>query len=462
MLLRSRDRRWLSSDVQSDLVLVCTDGQVSAHSAFLAGSSPMLSRLLSQPSSRLCGGCQAPRSLILAGVAVTECRALVDLLYTGKAQNLHTHLDSVKELGLVLGLDLDRLEMVTRGSVSHRLSSDGPDGIHYRFNKSNVKLSGDQEKKLVKLNTNSNTRTDRTSVIPTKLKQLFHSSLISKQQNANEDTGESSSSSNPLSDSVAEPLSKLPVRTPPLTDNILQEQEDRDQVKVVVPNAVLSEVMEMMPVENIKMETEDTQDFPQMEGREEDEEDVNSSVTSYLSMNNPRNYVCDRCDASFTFQRSYKKHREEQCKVLAKKDTSPAGGSKPKPKLKTASNEETQVNVPRRNKIVANGPRRQVESPIVKEKVRNSLYKASQLKRRLQGAPAGVSPVKKPITSFQTVRLKPAGGGGGGGRKVACGRCVKCRLPDCGTCPPCTGGGDPSLPRLCVKKACRNKLWLPN
>ena len=463
MLLRSPDRRWLSSDVQSDLLLVCRDGAVPAHSAFLAGSSPLLARLLSQPSSRLCGGCQAPRSLILAEVAVTECRALVELLYTGRTESLATRLSAVKELGRVLGVELDRLEMVRgkRRSVSHRASSDGPDGVHHRFRKSDDNLSAYQDLHLVRMSANTTKAT--TSVIPTKLRQLFQSSFFSKQHNAEHQECSSSSRSRQSPDSLAEPLSKLPVKTDPVpSDNILAESEPSEQVKVVVPNAVLSEVMDMIPVDNIKMETEDsgdTQDFPQMEGREEDEEDVNSCVTSYLSMNNPRNFVCDRCDAGFTFQRSYNKHRQGQCRQMGKtfnNDTVSTGGAKLKAKPKTVTSVQSRVKINSDNKPTGG-------SPVVKE--RNSLYKASQLKRKLEEASSSGSSSslsKRPANSLLTVKVNAGGGAGGGagGRKVPCGRCVKCRLADCGSCPPCTGGGDPSLARLCVKKVCRNKIWL--
>ena len=85
MLLRSPARRWLSADVQPDLVLTCDDGRVPAHAALLASSSNFLSALLSAPSSLHCAGCSSPRSLLLSGVKEAEASALVELLYTGKA-----------------------------------------------------------------------------------------------------------------------------------------------------------------------------------------------------------------------------------------------------------------------------------------------------------------------------------------------------------------------------------------
>merc|ERR1719342_220306 len=137
--------------------------------------------------------------------------------------------------------------------------------------------------------------------------------------------------------------------------------------QVMVPNAVLSEVMEMMPVESIKIEAEertenaslsellqemevtrtddDDNSYPQMEGKEEDEEDVTKSdpVTSYLSMNNSRNYVCNDCDAGFTFIRSYNWHRS-RCKGKTLGKVCPPSPSK-KPSLPSTSNTTTQAMV---------------------------------------------------------------------------------------------------------------------
>ena len=84
----------------------------------------------------------------------------------------------------------------------------------------------------------------------------------------------------------------------------------------MVPNSVLSEVMQMMPVEAIKVELDtersefEEAEYPQMEGREEDDEnkEKEKEATAYLSMNNSRNFVCEKCDAGFTFVRSYRWH----------------------------------------------------------------------------------------------------------------------------------------------------------
>jgi len=116
MLIRAKDRRWLSSDVQSDLVLLCTDGEVPAHSALLAGKSSFLASLLSQPSTLLCAGCYSSRKVTLAGVGQGECQALVELLYTGVAP-LNTDVTKILELCGLLGVELDGLCVSNRGGV---------------------------------------------------------------------------------------------------------------------------------------------------------------------------------------------------------------------------------------------------------------------------------------------------------------------------------------------------------
>ena len=534
MLLTSRDRRWLSSDVQSDLLLVCRDGSVPAHSAFLAGCSPFLAVLLSQPSARLCGGCRTPRSLILAGVGARECRGLVELLYTGKTP-LNTDLDNIKSLGLVLGLDLSKLELIRgqrKPTLSHRLSSDGTDGVHHRFRKSNINQAEQQDLKPVRPNT-----TKAISVISSGLKNLFQNPK--KQPNAEDQNCSLLRAERLSTDLLAEPLSsfptrKLPMKTPVIPrDNLLPDTEAEGQV--IVPNAVLSAVMQMIPVENIKEEVED---FPQMEGREEDEKDASNSVTSYLSMKNSKNFVCDGCDSTFTFIRSYNWHRQ-RCRGREPVKTSnnkTEGGSNPSSTCSTVvckyCNERVtgikkhlslvhfksqllarysrsplrckdcgkcfkavnslvlHIGVQHgRIQTVVNEGKDPASVPPVpslagQTKEKNSLYQASQLKKKLERGvgPAGSSKegfvsvkfgqnIKTKISPGKSVPAEDkkktnggigvgGGGGGGGGRKVPCGLCVKCLLADCGTCVPCSGGGDPGLARVCVKKVCRNKVWL--
>jgi len=124
MLIRAKDRRWLSSDVQSDLVLLCTDGAVPAHSALLAGRSAFLTSLLSQPSTLQCAGCSSSRKVTLAGVGHGECKALVELIYTGVAP-LNTDVTKILELCGVLGMELDGLSVSNRGGIGElRLDAD--------------------------------------------------------------------------------------------------------------------------------------------------------------------------------------------------------------------------------------------------------------------------------------------------------------------------------------------------
>ena len=354
MLLRSPARRWLSADVQPDLVLTCDDGRVPAHAALLASSSTFLSALLSAPSSLHCAGCSSPRSLLLSGVKVAEARALVELLYTGKAPYTR---DVASLLGLcdMLGLELDALDVMNRGmnTVTSQLSlrvgsddiSDKTDGVHRRFNRDHASCESipgcDEDLEPVR----NNQTTSKLSVITSGLKSMFSAS----QSKISNHLPESSSSlslkrGERLSKDLAAeplhsfPLKKLPCKSPEVRDNILAEEHiasvqlktppkrpvqnpprpDCSPGQVMVPNSVLSEVMQMLPVEAIKIEVDtersevEEAEYPQMEGREEDDEAkekaVGEKVTSYMSMNNSRNFVCEKCDAGFTFVRSYRWH----------------------------------------------------------------------------------------------------------------------------------------------------------
>ena len=608
MLLRSPARRWLSSDVQADLVLVCRDGRVRGHSALLARSSPFLSSLLSAPSSLHCAGCHAPRSLVLAGVGVAECRAMIELLYTGKAPYNRDIVATVLDLCDVLGLELDTLDIVNKKlktvtSQIVRRNSDNVDSVHHRFNKSKSQESLVDEPIRSTSNTNSNV--SRISVISTGLKNLFTSS-----GNVKSDNQKRIERSERLSqDLAAEPLTsfptkKLPTKTPDISDNILTDDEDKmpsssvtaSPGQVMVPNSVLSEVMKMVPVEAIKLEAElSEEDYPQMEGKEEDDEDStknNDKTTSYLSMKNCRNYVCDKCDTGFTFIRSYNWHLA-RCKGKDPpvNNTSSSNNipGKPAPapvivcKLCNASVTGLKSHLslvhfksqllekfsssPRKCNICSksfksihslilhigihhgmvkrlsknssilkqkrlsssNNSPLPSTSKILNNKEKNSLYKASLMKKklatnslnnssqslkspsksstkrqddvpkspvksptkkpetmvkspikslnkRLEEVPKSPikrqevivkSPIKKPVEAPKTP-VKSQNKNleentkktetGGGGRKVSCGSCVKCLLPDCGQCVHCTGGGLlPSL--ICVKKVCRNKVW---
>ena len=593
MLLRSPARRWLSPEVQSDLVLVCEDGRVPCHAALLAPASALLHQLLAGPGHAHCAGCPAPRALVLAGVGVAECGALVELLYTGRATYTRDLVAALQELCSVLGLELDRLDIVdhSQNTVTSRvrLHGDSVDSVHRRFNRhsqeslldcSELTHNGREHEPGPATSTAS-----KLSVITSGLRSMFSSS---QPQLTRPHFGQSSASAvrrERLSrDLLAEPLSsfptkKLPTKTPDISDNILTDDETqpgpgsrlpphtpvRSAVprphsgplqpasspgQVMVPNSVLSEVMQMVTVESIKVEAEtensdleSLSECPQMEGREEDDEDTSksSAVTAYLSMNNSRNYVCEKCDTGFTFIRSYKWHLP-RCR--GKEAAAPRPANIPSPqkaampvvvcKICQASvtglkshlslvHFKTQLlekfsSSPRKCKICSKSFKSihslilhigihhgmvkklsQSSNPILKRKMitkskqsqsspskdletkeKNSLYRASLLKKKLTSvSPSNhnsLSPQKaggkSPVSKTDPGKPRPAelsaavpgpssssSGGVGVARKAACGACVKCKLPDCGACPQCAGGGAAGVARVCVKKVCRNKIW---
>ena len=106
-------------------------------------------------------------------------------------------------------------------------------------------------------------------------------------------------------------------------------------------------------------------------------------------------------------------------------------------------------------------------------KEKNSLYKASLLKKKLANGPETYNAINISESNKQSpkkqVKLEEAFVDGrpgtsstptsSSGRKVPCGVCVKCQLPDCGSCPQCVGGGAKGVQKICVKKVCRNKIW---
>jgi len=104
-------------------------------------------------------------------------------------------------------------------------------------------------------------------------------------------------------------------------------------------------------------------------------------------------------------------------------------------------------------------------------KEKNSLYKASLMKKKLANGPETFnannvtdsikqSPKKHvKLEDFFTEVRPETSSTPSSGRKVPCGTCVKCQLPDCGACPQCVGGGAKGVQKICVKKVCRNKIW---
>ena len=286
-----------------------------------------------------------------------------------------------------------------------------------------------------------------------------------------------------------------------------------------------------------------------MEGRlvdDENKEKEKDQRTAYLSMNNSRNFVCEKCDTGFTFVRSYNWHLA-RCKAATSSNTpsritnipsssrpavtvvvckicnaSVTGlkshlalvhfksqllekfSSSPRKcnicnksfksihslilhigihhgmvkKLSQSSNPILKRKMITKSKQSQSSP---TKDPETKEK--NSLYRASLLKKKLTSvSPSNhnnLSPQKAggkrpvPVSKIDSGKPGPAelsaavpgpssssgGGGVGVARKAACGACVKCKLPDCGACPQCAGGGAAGVARVCVKKVCRNKIW---
>ena len=598
MLLSTPHRCYLSSGQQPDLSLVCRDGSVSGHTALLASCSPLLSQLLSSPGSRHCGGCSSTRQILTPGLGVAEVRAVMELLYTGKTLYCRHSVTMIMEVIRMLGLELDQVdivkdsEKVVSSVVRSVISSDDcVDGVHHRLNRNHPRNS---QENLVLTNQNTAPRqsTNHSSAL---LRILVHRRLERLSQ-----------------DNVAEPLNKLPSKTEDISDTVLSDESLRKSRKpsypsnssstsgqVMVPNSVLSEVMDMIPVETIKHEiiesADDNEEYPVMEGREEDENRADGeNVTSYLSMNNSRNYVCQDCDTGFTFIRSYNWHLQ-RCKKSKQVSQAPVIIAPPtvlsssqalvvckicqesvtglkrhlslvhfKEKLlEEFSSSPRKCNICKKNfksvhslilhigihhgmikKFSSNsalgslfrkkitgpntsskpGSSKDVKKPEVnKVKIKNSLFKSSQMKKKAGGSNTTVdsvprnslykasllkklnnatvpakpdnvedeinvsppkqnppqSPVKnssppksqtyheiekpktqeKQITKSSTSNKKktedllP--------RKVPCGDCVKCRLPDCGHCLHCEGGAQ-SVIKVCVKKICRNKVWSNN
>ena len=82
--------------------------------------------------------------------------------------------------------------------------------------------------------------------------------------------------------------------------------------------------------------------------------------------------------------------------------------------------------------------------------------KASVRSNRCQG---GI--IRKKIDLAKKVVLKKSqtevAAGVGRPARGSCGRCVKCKLPDCGKCAACVGGNTVQGLRGCARKVCRNK-----
>merc|ERR1712098_413739 len=107
-------------------------------------------------------------------------------------------------------------------------------------------------------------------------------------------------------------------------------------------------------------------------------------------------------------------------------------------------------------------------------KEKNSLYKASLMKKKLANGPETFnannvtdsikqSPKKhvKLEDSFTEGRPETSSTPSSG-RKVPCGTCVKCQLPDCGACPQCVGAGPKVSKKYVSRKFAEIRFGLLN
>jgi len=257
----------------SDLVLVCSDGSLPAHAALLAPASPFLAGLLAGPGGPgpHCPGCPAPRHLTLAGVRVRECRALLQMLYTGQAP-LTTELTRILELAATLGMEVDRLDVVST-ATSLLFGSLRPAG-------------------------RDETVTDHTR--PQRSGGAV--ATLPNREDAESELRNSGGGGGAMG-------------RPRL---LSRHRESARAARVQVPHSVLNDVMDILSDTNIKQEPEEevTEEeienyvAPEMDGKEEGEKGDRKSVDKeYLSMNNSRNFVCAGCDQGFTFERSYNWHK---------------------------------------------------------------------------------------------------------------------------------------------------------
>ena len=549
MLLRAPDRRWLAAEVMSDLVLVCSDGSLPAHAALLAPASPFLAGLLAGPGGPgpHCPGCPAPRHLTLAGVRVRECRALLQMLYTGQAP-LTTELTRILELAATLGMEVDRLDVVSTATslLFGSLRPTGRDDTETAHTRSQL-FGG------------------AVATLPTREEA---ESVVCKSGGGGAAVGR-----------------------PGL---LSRHRESACTARVQVPHSVLNDVMDILSDTNIKQEPEDevTEEEiennvpPEMEGKEEGERGERKSVDKeYLSMNNCRNFVCPGCDQGFTFERSYNWHQARcrggaaaghgkpakisrhencplclrsvasvtshlalvhfkeriisdycsyprQCRLCRKsfkslhslvlhvglehevahsflqaklngkrvklKKTLPddfihegktkKGATKVR-SVKSNRKSSSRISlsfVTKTPNDSTDGIRTEIHAQINKHKsylstetqpklkeVRDEMLLECPLismnaetKNHLsKEIPSIDADRKQSLLSKKCVANKLAGlRGSGKGRREGCGVCTKCRLPDCGVCRACSSRSTPGphlLPgRVCVKKVCRNKIWV--
>jgi len=349
-----------------DCRIVCSGGEVAAHSAILAGASPFLASLLFSPGA--CH-CTSARSIHLPGVGVAEVQALVQLLSTGQAPLPNAApapptapLVRLLSLADVLGLSLTGLTARTsQGRVIHiqEQSKDDrstaclersktpplPDSQKFRRNSQQQEmvkvrraagLDGDprRSKVLGERGEDLQQRAQKSEQRPGQSRrcdelsektQSFKSverlgEEIHLAKAANEREGgrrQLKSPENGPANTFAKP-SLLTSRKTKLLPSVQNPQHSfhfpflrprspnspppGPQARVIMSDTALIDLMD------IKKEVVDDEVVAELEGREE-ELSEEGDEEEYPDMDNyGRNYVCCKCAKGFTFAKSFNWH----------------------------------------------------------------------------------------------------------------------------------------------------------
>jgi len=342
-----------------DCRIVCSGGEVAAHSAILAGASPFLASLLFSPGA--CH-CTSARSIHLPGVGVAEVQALVQLLSTGQAPLPNAApapptapLVRLLSLADVLGLSLTGLTARTsQGRVIHiQEQSKGdqptaclersktpplPDSQRFRRNSQQemVKMrratgvDGDLRRSKVLVEREdlhqrraqkSEQRQDQSRKTQSfKSAERFGEEKHLAKSAEEEHEGGRRQLKSPENGSVnafVKPslLTSRKPKLPPSGQNpqhsfhfpFLRPRSPNSpppgpQARVIMSDTALIDLMD------IKKEVVDDEVVAELEGREEEMSDVGDEE-EYPDMDNyGRNYVCCKCAKGFTFAKSFNWH----------------------------------------------------------------------------------------------------------------------------------------------------------
>jgi len=326
MILRVQNQpmlTWQEEDqtVGQDCVLLCDSGSVPVHSALLAGSSSLLSSVLTSPS--LCAGCTAPRSVLLPGVSVTEARVLVQLLYTGSSplhtplRTLHATESLVRLLSLAeaLGISLSGLTATT---------SQGVIRIHEHSEGDKVEEQEEEEEQEDELRNGTpplpdakRFRSDSDDVIEDIIDRDSTKSPLFSIFEINKEAPDSPLPEEDLNDD------RLSTCSPPsvVQPSLLSSPKSRISPSEVFPRArspsspppgpqarvLMSDTV--LHVMDIKQEILEDEVVSELEGREDEETDEEEEEEEYPDMDNyGRNYICIKCSKGFTFAKSFNWH----------------------------------------------------------------------------------------------------------------------------------------------------------